>query len=121
MLAGGFDFVIHPLVVCALAAQAHDEDGTGVGAFAQRDQGVRDPLQVWRHLAAALMMQISHAALDLAADGLSHIVGAGDAGNDRHKIPGTYLSVGTDIAVKGISHLRNPPYRSPRPRRESRL
>ena len=100
VLAGGRQLPVHPLVVGAFAAEADDQDGTDVGAHAKADEGVGDPLQIRRHLAAPLMMQVGDGALHLMADGVGHIVGAGHTGDHSNIVACADFSVGAHIAHK---------------------
>ena len=52
-----------PLVVGALAAEAHHQDRCHIGAFAQRDERFGDTVEVRRKLAAALVVEIAHLSL----------------------------------------------------------
>ncbi len=97
-LARDAQLTVHALGVGTLAAQADNQKGDYVGTVPETDQGFGHPVQIGRHLAAAMMVQVGYDALHLAADGLGNVVGAGDAGKHGHKVARAELSVGARIS-----------------------
>ena len=120
-LAGGFQFCHQTGGVGAFAAEAHHQAGGHVGTLAQADESVGDPLQVTGQLAAALVMVEANGALNLALNGLAHIVGTDNAGYDGNQVAAAVTAVGPLVTVKSVTHYVRPPYMSPRPRRAMML
>ena len=106
-----------PLVVGALAAEAHHQDRCHIGAFAQRDERFGDTVEVRRKLAAALVVEVAHCPGYLPHDGRGHVSGTGHAGHDGHMVPTSDLSIRADISHKFIRHDNFPPVLAGRPGR----
>ena len=103
-LAAGLDCLIDALMVGTLAAEAHDQRRADVCAQAEINENLRHTLEVRRQLAAALMMEVTDSALDLAADRLRHIVCTDGRRNDGDQISCAELSVRSSVALECIAH-----------------
>ena len=103
-LAAGADLINDALSIRTLAAKAHHQRRAHIRALAEVRERIGHALKVNRQLTAALMMEIAHSALHLAADGLRNIVRADDARDHGHEVSRAVFAVLTAIAHKGI-HL----------------
>ena len=103
-LAAGLNGLIDALMIGSLAAEAHDQRRADVCAQAEINENLRHTLEVRRQLAAALMMEVTDSALDLAADRLRHIVCTDGRRNDGDQISCAELSVRSSVALECIAH-----------------